>query len=232
LAGSDHIAALTVGLTLPLSPIAPAHMAVILEALAKTWAEMMSSNSATCSDGDEKAVNALLEPRLNSRFQTDPDYLNLVSSVVRGKETVNFNGAALEKRPDLSLMFAAPRHNFPLVIECKIIDHPDDKTTRLYCNEGLIRFVNGEYAWATKEAIMLAYVRDGSTVEGRLVAHLTTAAGKSPDPFQSVAYPTSDIDVHPTAHRSEHGRTFSYPAEVDGGDPGPIRLWHLWLSLT
>jgi hypothetical protein len=224
----DVIAALTQGLSLPLGPIKPKLLGLILEAIRLCWQTL----PATKATGDEMTVTALLEPLLNSYFKSDRRLRNLVSVAVRGKETPNFDASRLEMRPDLSVFFKARPENFPLIIECKLIDHPNDKRVGLYCDEGIARFINGDYAWATREAIMLAYVRDGCNVEGRLVPYLTTAAGKSPDAFQTLAHPASDISVHPSAHHSEHGRAFSYPAEVNGGSPGPIRLWHLWLSPT
>jgi hypothetical protein len=223
--GRDVVAVLTQGLRFPLNPIAPEHMRIILNAIDVCWQKLPASKAL----GEEKDVNALFEPVLNSHVQNDPLCKNLFSFVVRGKETVNFNGEKLEKRPDLQVMLATPRENFPLIIECKLIDHPNGKRVGMYCDEGIARFINGDYAWATREAIMLAYVRDGSDFESRLKPHLVASAGKKPDPLMIKVHPQADSSVHPTAYYSEHGRSFKYTAETNGDDPGTITLWHLWL---
>ena len=57
---------------------------------------------------------------------------------------------------------------FPLVAEAKIFDATASKTAALYCENGIRRFVEGEYAWANREAFMVGYVRERIVVITRL----------------------------------------------------------------
>ncbi|MBL4808417.1 MAG: hypothetical protein JKY31_14200 [Rhodobacteraceae bacterium] len=200
-----------------------------MEAIIKAWKELQSSKSSLLQLGSEAEVSALLEARLNQYCQSLPLWRDVVHSVQRGRESINHNGAKLEKRPDVSLVLLYGNRNFPMVVECKIIDQPNKKGTRLYCLEGISRFVCGDYAWASSQAMMLGYVRDGSTVSGKLSPYLTSKASIKPDPFQTLVPPQPRPDINPTVHHSQHKRSFEYLPSVNGTAPGPIDLYHLWL---
>ena len=62
-----------------------------------------------------------------------------------------------------------------LFVECKPVDaaHPPGGD---YCDAGLIRFVNGDYAWAMQESLMVGYVRDGRTIKSHLHPAIATRA--------------------------------------------------------
>lgn len=225
----DHIAELTSGARLPLEPVSDEHMSVILETISFAWKELRANGAPALNGGDEAEVNALLDPRLNRYCQSQPLWKDLVHSVHRGRESMNYDGSKFEKRPDLSLIFLHGNRNFPMAVECKIIDHPNRKTVDLYCTKGIARFISGEYAWANREAIMLAYVRDGSTASSKLTPHLAKSAKKKPDPLQTTSHPQLRSDIHQTVHHTEHQRDFCYLPVLNGIDPGPISLFHLWL---
>lgn len=225
----DHIAELTRGARLPLEPIADAHLSVIFETIIQAWQELQSIGAAALQQSDEAEVNALLEPRLNHYCHSQPLWKDVVHSVQRGRESMSYNGAKLEKRPDMSLVFLHGNRNFPMVVECKIIDQPNQKGVGLYCSNGISRFVNGDYAWACKQAVMLGYVRDGSTVATKLAPYLTKKAKLPPDPFQTISHPLPRPELNLAVQHSEHGRSFAYLSGADGTAPGPIDLFHLWL---
>jgi hypothetical protein len=225
----DHIAELTRGTRLPLDPVKDEHLSVILETISCAWQELWANGASALQYGDEAEVNALLDPRLNHYCQSQPLWKDLVHSVHRGRESLSYDGRKLELRPDLSFIFLRGNRNFPMAVECKIIDHPKNKTVGLYGINGIARFICGDYAWANREAIMLAYVRDGSTPLSRLVPHLESSAKIDPDPLHTASHPQSRIDIHPMVHHTEHRRTFSYLLAADSNDPGPINLFHLWL---
>ncbi|QNQ10127.1 hypothetical protein [Sphingomonas alpina] len=225
----NHIAELTVGTRLPLDQINDAHLSVILETISLAWSDLLAGGAPALLSGNEAEVNALLEPRLNHLCQTQPLWKDLIHSVHRGRESMSYNGAKIEGRPDLSLVFTAGNRNFPLSVECKIIDYPNAKRVGLYCTNGIARFVAGEYAWAHRTAIMLAYVRDGSSVTTRLVPHLAKCATASPDAMQTISQPAPRLDIHPTVQHSSHQRNFSYLSKAGDTPPGPINLFHLWL---
>lgn len=172
---------------------------------------------------EEAEINTLMETRLNHFVAEGQEWSTLVSSVSRGRESISFDARSLEKRPDLSIVLTERSPSFPLVVECKLIDKKARKEVALYGNEGIARFLNGDYAWNAWEAFMLAYVRDGSTIEDCLTPHLAERQNRTPDPFltqqlpQTVKLPSQDLA------QSRHGRRFP-------DNPGPIAIWHLWLS--
>ena len=100
-----------------------------------------------------------------------------------------------------------------------------------YCNEGLIRFVRGDYAWAMQEAMMLAYVRDGRTIASDLVPAMSKSARMKS--FGTVQLPTSCPASGATAcseaeavHLSRHSRGFTWPDAK--GPATEITVYHLW----
>lgn len=225
----DQIAELTRGLDLPLTAIDDIHLYIIADGVAQAFDNIRHSAPGTVATGDEAEVTALLEARLNAMIEDDPLWRQLVASVVRGKESLSYDGSHLEKRPDLSIHLTARSRRFPLIAEAKIIDA--SKGESLYCNQGLRRFVNGEYGWGGREAVMVAYVRDGSTIATRLSPYLAVPAQLAS--FAVEDAPTSLSTAACDAARSRHGRSFLYAHLVPpANDPGAIALWHLWVDAS
>ncbi len=158
--------------------------------------------------------------------------------VVRHAQVTNYNGQKLAKTPDLSFKLRdAGAERRPVVsshdalfVECKPVDAGHAAGTA-YCDDGLIRFVNGDYAWAMQDAMMLAYVRNGRTI----AEHLTPAMAASnrraalgivrplevcPGP---AAAPCAEAEA---VHVTQHRRDFPWP---DGkGLATDITVYHLW----
>jgi hypothetical protein len=225
----DQIAELTRGVDLPLAAIDDVHLHVIADGVAQAFKDIRQSAIGTVATGDEAEVTALLEARLNRMIEEDQVWRQLVASVVRGKESLSFDGSHLEKRPDLSIHLTARTRRFPLIAEAKIIDAT--RGEHLYCSQGLQRFLNGEYGWGGREALMIAYVRDGTTIATRLEPYLAL-------PAQATSY---SVENAPTslglgtcdAARSGHGRSFLYGHTTPpANDPGAIALWHLWVDAS
>lgn len=226
----EQIDVLTRGIELPLPALHEEHLSLIADLVALAWDDLASNQADTLATGSEAEINALLEARLSRLLDEDPLWAQLVLAVARGKETVNFNGAHLEKRPDLSIFLSGRSPSFPLVVECKLIDAPDGKSGALYCNNGLRRFLTGEYGWPGRDGFMLAYVRDQSTIESCLLPLLALGRTTTPDPFAVRDWPvTSDHAAFDLA-TTRHNRAFRYLSRVaPADDPGPIAVWHLWL---
>ena len=226
----DQIAELSRGLRLPLPRIEDDHLAILMQGLERAFHELLVVAPAVIQGGNEAEVTALLETRLNALIEADPFWGQLVLCVARGKESLSFDGSHLEKRPDLSIYLTNRTWSFPLIVEAKIIDSASGKTGTLYCDDGLRRFLIGEYGWGSREAFMIAYVRDASAIAGTLAPRLTSAAPGDP------AYATEEGPIAlengtSDCARSRHGRSFLYthqPSPLDA--PGPISLWHLWLN--
>ncbi len=229
---SDQIAELTRGIQSPLEPLHDLHLKIIAEMLAQAWDDLLHSQKMTLTTGSEAEINALMETRLIALIDENVLLSSLVLIVARGKEIVSFDGRHLEKQPDLSIYLTKRNCNFPLAVECKLIDSSSGKRVSLYCKNGLVRFVLGEYAWASREAFMLAYVRDNSSINTSLTPLLSENQTAGPDPFCTEKTPVPA--KHPTLDLawSRHSRSFNYVGGSPNNSPGPITLWHLWVSAS
>nr|VFK22623.1 MAG: hypothetical protein BECKMB1821G_GA0114241_100285 [Candidatus Kentron sp. MB]VFK28935.1 MAG: hypothetical protein BECKMB1821I_GA0114274_100791 [Candidatus Kentron sp. MB]VFK74158.1 MAG: hypothetical protein BECKMB1821H_GA0114242_100189 [Candidatus Kentron sp. MB] len=230
----EQVAELTRGIALPLPAINEEHLFIIVETLAKVWSDLLAEH-ADLLKKKERYINTLMATRLKKLRDEGTDIMwdTLVSSVARGEEMISYDGSHLEKRPDLSLVLTKPRLSaFPFVIECKLID-AETKSVRLYCKNGLARFIEGEYAWYDRQAIMMAYVRDTSAIATNLTPYLGKYRNNKTDPFASEQLPqaieTTDMDLD--LAQSRHGRKFCY-TEPPHNAPGSIKIWHLWVSDT
>ena len=224
----DQVAELTRGVTLPLAPLPDIHLTVIAEVLTRAWNDLSLRRRPTLLTGREVEVNTLMESRLNALLEEDGLWSQLVRGVAR-RDTMSYDGSHLEKRPDLSILLTDRNPSFPLAVECKLIDAPSGKEVRFYCDEGILRFVRGEYGWATREAFMLGYVRDGSTIASCLKPFLVQSKSRQPDIYLTDALPESKVESGMDLARSSHNREFRYVGQSQA-NPGAIAIWHLWFA--
>jgi hypothetical protein len=227
----DQIDALTRGLRLPLPAVDAEHLELIAEGLCRAFHEIRADHPSVTATGSEAEVTALLEARLNALAGQDPFWGQLVLCVVRGKESLSFDGSHIEKRPDLSIYLSSRTRNFPLIVEAKILDSATSKTVTLYCDNGLCRFLTGEYAWASQEAFMLAYVRDGSSIPEQLTPLLSKDMAQASPRYaaQTLPAPAGTRAIRDLAC-SQHARSFAYIHQAPPAQQsGPITIWHLWL---
>jgi hypothetical protein len=191
---SAQIEALTRGVGLPLPAIRTAHLGVILETLASAVGEVATAHGTVVRHGTEPEISALVEAQLCS-YLAEPDsgtvcgepallwmWRQLAYAVVRGKESVGYDGKRIELRPDLNVFLTGHHRSFPLIVECKIIDRRRGKTVSMYTvsmylDDGLSRFLNGDYAWAMREGVLLAYVRDASRADATLAPIMAEGGG-------------------------------------------------------
>ncbi|MBA2669003.1 MAG: hypothetical protein H0U67_01365 [Gemmatimonadetes bacterium] len=221
----DQIAELTRGHVLPLEAISALYMQIIAECLNQEWLALLHTYSGQLPS-DEVEISSLMCSRLNTL--DDPLWRTLVASVVRDHAVPSYDGSHLKKSPDLSIHLTRRHASFRLELECKVIDHPKRKTIDLYAKQGLARFLKGEYAWATREAFMLAYVWDGSVIADRLTPFLKRHQQSGSDPYHTDQPPTA-VNDRTNLALSTHARNFAYPQQ-DPSSPGPIAIWHLWLA--
>ena len=224
----DQVAELTRGVRLPLPPIAHEHLEILAEGLWQAFDYLRVHAPDTVATGGEPEVTALMHARLN-KLQ-DPLWRQLVLCVGRGAECISFDGSHLEKRPDLTVFLSRSDRSFPLVAEAKILDAAASKTVALYCKNGIRRFVEGEYAWGNREAFMIGYIRDGSSIDPTLKAVLSKAMDLHPDRYLVEALPVPvESDSSDLAY-TRHGRDFVYGSQRPPNSSGPISVWHLWLT--
>lgn len=227
----DQIAELTRGLELPLQGIEEAHIEIIAERLFLAFNDIRAQSPATVGSEREPEVNALMESRLLRLIDEDFFWGQLVRCVGRGKESLSFDGTHLEERPDLQIWLSNRTHRFPLVVEAKILDSQGRQTVALYCDDGIQRFVDGRYAWGSREAFMIAYVRDGSSIDRTLKPYLSRALSRVPPGYLVEQLPSRTGNGPSNLAYSRHGRTFVYIHQSPTGhQPGPITVWHLWLT--
>ena len=175
------------------------------------------------------AVATALTMRLNSFLDDNMMWRQLVRSVTRGTESISYNGSHLEKRPDLSIHLTSRNPSFPLTVECKLIDAKSERTVKIYCEQGLSKYINGDYAWTAAEAFMLGYVRDGSSIQSSLTPFLSESEKLNPPPYLVMMLPEGTAHATADLARSCHNRNFKYLGGPPD-DPGPISVWHMWLS--
>lgn len=226
----DQVAELTRGVQLPLPDIAWPLLQVLVSAVKDAWKDLVAAQGPSLHAKSETELTTLLQSHLNHARGNSIKLGQIVSCVVRGAESISFDGSHIEKRPDLSVYMTARNANFPLVVECKIIDHERGKGIDLYCSKGVKRFVDGEYGWASAQAFMIAYVCDDSSVDNTLTPHLETAAGSRADPFRTRTLPSFDRHMNALT-TSEHDRSFRYINFVANDDPGPIAISHVWIDV-
>lgn len=160
----------------------------------------------------------------------------------RGEEYVNFNGNKLEKRPDLVFCLKDRRHGIEMNIydaifaECKVIG-PAPKNMRWYVSGGLIKFVNGDYAWAMPNAMMIGYVRTSQQLPEALTDYFKkkTKGECNSKVYNLLGTPimcsqSNTITIYRVC-RTEHARQWGYHP---GGKrkPGNITIRHLWLEIA
>jgi len=225
----DQIAELTRGVRLPLPPIPRDHLEILAEGLRKAFNDIRAASPQTVATGEEPEVTALMQARLNRLIDEEALWGQLVLWVGRGAESISFDGSHLEKRPDLSIVLSGGDRRFPLIAEAKILDSVTSKTIRLYCEKGVRRYVQGKYAWGNREAFILGYVRDGSSIDPTLKTFLSNAAATDPDVYLVESLPVSVGTTPSDLAHTRHGRAFLYRSQSSPNKPGSISLWHLWL---
>lgn len=142
----------------------------------------------------------------------------------------NFNGKHPDKMPDLHigiLQRANVRQSQDgIFVECKPVD-ADHTVGVHYCDKGISRFVEGDYAWAMTTALMVAYAARGYAIDPKLIDALTRS-----DTISTVSMPTpcpssETVLFCDQTQVTVHRRDFQY---VESGEAAPnITLRHLWL---
>jgi hypothetical protein len=157
--------------------------------------------------------------------------------VIRQGQVANYNQTKLTKTPDLCFKLRNDEEeNRPvlseheaLFVECKPVDGTHSVGGK-YCDDGLCRFVDGEYAWAMEEGMMIAYSRK-RTIAEHLIPAMQNA--KRHEQLKVVDLPTMVATTSATAqefcealHVSRHKRGFPWVANK--GYATNILIYHSW----
>lgn len=221
------------------SPIAPALLAVVENALSRAWRVLLEDVAAgrfSICDTVEDEITEQLQQILGELHTAEPEVVSGYATFSMGRESKlrSHDGKHLDRQPDLTfypLRGVIPTTNSSfagIFVECKPIDsrHPIQS---VYCKEGLIRFIRGDYAWAVDHALMVGYVRNRCHLPGGLTPCIDDDQAGKKYRFEGnliALTPTSSGDA---VYQSTHGRTFSLSASQP---TGPINLHHLWLHLV
>ena len=228
------------GIRLPHPPLSLRSHLIIEAALCAAWELMINRGRAgfDLQTANEDAITLELYERLYDEifnkgvvagFDTE-----VFASVHREPKVRNFNGSHPDKMPDLFVDFidrpsGVMNSQHGLFIECKPVDRKHSAGSA-YCDEGLIRFVRGDYAWAMQSAMMVGYAREGYSLVPKLSEAL---ASNRKEPLPTSFGPEPCPRTRATAYVervaiSKHQRTFNY---VENGlSAGNIVVRHLWLK--
>lgn len=86
-------------------------------------------------------------------------------------------------------------------------------------NKGLSRFINGDYAWAMQEAMMIAYANPNYTL-AKLEVALKNEKAAFLNTIEHFSINTGSL------YQSKHSRHFDW--QDDRGSATPISIYHLW----
>lgn len=184
------------------------------------------------------ALRSTIENNLRQSGEVAGFSKHTFDMVVRQGQCANYDGTRLTKTPDLFFKLrddeSEPRSVLSefdgLFIEAKPVDAAHPVATK-YCDDGLIRFVRGDYAWAMQEALMLAYVRDGRTIATNLIPAMEEprrkkSLGTIHLPKVCSAPGAAACAEAEAVHISRHARNFKWP---DGKGPASdISVYHFW----
>lgn len=226
---------------LPHPPLGLPVILLIRRVLLRAFELLREQNFPLASAKEDEITDALrgiVESSLRSTGEVRGFSKRTYEFVVRQGQWKNYNGTVLTKTPDLFFKLRdddGQRRDVQsefdgLFIEAKPVDSTHPAGSK-YCKDGLIRFVRGDYAWAMREAMMLAYAREGRTITGHLIP-----AMEKEDQMTSLATVQLPQACRETAdaaspeaeavHISQHSRNFPWPH--DKGPATAITVYHLW----
>ena len=96
-----------------------------------------------------------------------------------------------------------------LFIECKPVDSKHAVRGH-YCDKGLIRFVQGDYAWAMPNAMMVGYAKEGYTVSAKLIPTLQGWPPGGPNSVPRACPHSKGSSISEVVHLTKHARRFQY----------------------
>jgi len=228
---------------MPYAGITDLELLVVENALRLVWAE--STKRFHCHEidfgkADEDDISSALVMVFDTIWSDERELLSDLAKYFQPHPefnshhgAVDYLGRALKFRPDLTFrrVYTPPGMsalNGCLFVEAKVID--PKKSMGQYCGQGLIRFVEGTYAWAMPQAMMLGYVKTtDQQLPDSLAAHFRRHGKRKLYNLKDgpAAFPLSRFTDR--SYITVHDRTWIYPKTRRS--PGPIKVLHLWLSV-
>ncbi len=216
--------------TLPHPQIPQRTVLLLCKVIKKAWQllEEMPPSEFILQTADEDTITQVLvddiiERRLRKNGEVEGFNCALFGKVTREPKITNVDKKHPDKMPDI--FFDLKRDQLPILsdqdglfVECKLVN---SRLFSWYCKKGLIRFVNGDYAWAMQDALMVGYVKEPYSFKN--------LASVLDDNKKSAALKTTNhfaVDEY-AIYRSSHKREFEWPESR--GQACPISVAHLWL---
>lgn len=226
---------------LPHPSIMDGVLKIIENAIREAWTrviENMDISSMQAKDAYEDQLTEALwkyleEIRLQSSSGFCPDQFE---SVQRESNWRNVPNSSIDKQPDLVFKFSGkPRFGVDLdsaaydglFVECKPIDskHPIQGH---YLDKGLSRFVDGTYAWAMQDAMMLGYTDDTTNLNSKLIPALSKLTVQ--ESLKMSGSPSPCIGDTAISDRCETHHIRDWEYQHNREKSGLIRIRHLWLE--
>lgn len=182
---------------------------------------------AADEDTITQVLAEIIENRLRKNGEVDGFDCARFGKVVREPKITNVDKQHPDKMPDI--FFDLKRDQYPILsdqdglfVECKPIDS-EHNISSCYCQKGLVRFVNGDYAWAMQDALMVGYTKGD-------YSFLKLASVLDDDKKSCILTTINHFEINEyTIYRSNHKREFEWPEKR--GQACPISISHLWLPL-
>jgi len=219
--------------TLPHPQISQRVVLLLCKVIKRAWQLLKEKppSGFLLQSADEDTITQVLveiiENRLRKNGDVDGFNCALFGKVSREPKITNVDKKHPDKMPDI--FFDLKRDQQPILsdqdglfVECKPVDsnHP---ISSCYCKKGLIRFVNGDYAWAMQDVLMVGYATECYS--------FTNFVSVLDDGKKSAVLKTTNhsaVDEY-AIYRSSHNRDFEWPESQ--GQACPIMVSHLWLSV-
>jgi hypothetical protein len=226
----------TVNLPHPEYPIAT--LCIIEDAIHEAWRVLREQPGGDfdIKSADEDRVTRDLVACLTNTILDGGQVAGFTSAIFcisRESKCESYDGRHLDKMPDICIRVGRRGPvGMPsadgLFVECKPVDqrHPVGGS---YCDKGVIRFVNGDYAWASSQAMMVGYAAPKYTLPEKLSPPLKQRA--QPLGFRGEVTPCRNCKSYPygqTAHITVHHRGFVLPQTQTKATPIAIR--HIWVN--
>lgn len=219
----------------PFSAWAPRQLRIVERAIAVAWNYLMNAPGFVkwVETAIERDITVELQRQLIALLNTN-EVRGFTAAAfappIRGQEIEDYSGIKKEKRPDLTFLRLAARpvsnHNAQFY-ECKVIGR--GRTVDDYHKDGVMRFVDGRYAWGMPHAGMIAYVSPPPPSAASTTLESYWQKNREDTPLGGI--PTCALELDTTACPpiavSVHARQFPLPNHAE---PGDIVLRHLWLS--
>ncbi len=213
-------------------------MIVVQNVMSMAWRVLMeevSRGSFSICDTTEDQITERLHMilgELDAAGDSSVPGLSQLQTPVREGNVRSYDGAHLDKQPDLAfrpirnLIFCGNTVPTAIFIECKPIDakHP---IPSVYCRNGLVRFVNGDYAWGVDRAMMVGYVRNVCALPGGLSTALIDPALSREMELSGKLENLPNTFSGDAVCQSSHNRQFQLTGMAS--PIGQIVVNHLWL---